>query len=76
MNSLSDLILDLMWRASEIFFAKRDKKASEESKRREEIAYGANRQAAALDSDEEREIRERELSDREKAARIVGNKTV
>jgi hypothetical protein len=74
--SFFDFVMDLMWGASEIFIARSEGKKGEEPGSGEDAVAGANRQDGESTSDGRREMLDRELADREKAARIVGNKTV
>jgi hypothetical protein len=74
--SFFDFVVDLMWGTSEIFIARRKGKKTEGPGSGEAAVTGANRRDGEAMSDEKREIPDRELADREKAARIVGNKTV
>jgi hypothetical protein len=74
--SFFDFVVDLMWGASEIFIARKEDKKRKEPGSHEDAVAGANRQDGEAMSDEMREMPDRELADRERAARIVGNKTV
>jgi len=74
--TIIDFIIDLMWGGSEVYLARKRGKKNEASEEHKEVVNPVKRQDGDPTDNEKREALNRELADRDEAARIIGNKTV